>query len=154
MRVRTATDVVEAELLSSRWRDGKMTRAAHVAAWRSWGPDHSGAVSVRARQLRRPQGGYFVLMGQFANIWHILSITYTWETLKLLLRVTQLKCVHRDVSKVQILCTCCKAKYFRKEHKNSLNLSFHIITFMGRMAQYCTSYEGNAKRFQSYLIMV
>ena len=50
--------------LSCSPRDGEMTRAAHVAAWRSWGPDQSGAVSVRARQLRRPQGGYILLMSR------------------------------------------------------------------------------------------
>ena len=29
-----------------------------------------------------------------------------------------------------------------KEKDHCLNLSFHIISFMGRMAQYCESYEG------------
>ena len=32
-----------------------------------------------------------------------------------------------------------------QEKKHCLNLSFHIISFMGRMAQYCESYEGRQR---------
>ena len=69
--------------------------------------------SVRGRQLRRPQGEHFFV--------HFILFFY-W-----------MKFFFEQVWSLEVV---------TKEKDHCLNLSFHIISFMGRMAQYCESYEG------------
>ena len=91
-----------------------------------------GAHSVRGRQLRRPQGMDFILIRHLSeeNSWETFIREYLY--LNVLLKIYFRKSLATWNSQ-------------KRKKKHCLNLSFHIISFMGRMAQYCESYEGRQR---------